>query len=384
VILARSPPMGISTGAYLMNISGWRRIIAGIILLITLSSCTRSAETSTKTAIDYPAIQAALENSISESPPLDNVRAVLINDHGDHKVTLYRHNFTPTDYEHVFSVTKSVISTLIGIAISDGLIRDVEQPLSELLPQYDRIMKPPIAKVTLRQLMSMTGGFETDAPQEVIDRIWSTKGDLVAYILREGQGAPAGSEFRYSNLSAHLVAAVLATAIERADGSSARSVLDYAREKLFDPLEIDSRPAFDDVLDLAEPAFSQAGFGWGTDPRGINIGALGLRLRAPDMLKLGELYLSGGSWHGKQLLPATWISSSTTPGPMTPDYGLFWWVQTVNGHQFYSAVGAQGQRIAVAPDLGLVMVILSATNVQPELSDGAVSALVNQVISSIG
>jgi CubicO group peptidase (beta-lactamase class C family) len=367
-----------------MIISTWPRIITGIILLITLSSCTSAPETSTKTAVDYTAIQSALEDSIAAgSPPLDNVRAVLIDDHGDPKVTLYRHNFAATDYEHVFSVTKSVLSTLIGIAISDGLLRGLDQPLSELLPQYDRVMKPSVAKVTLRQLMSMTGGFEADAPQEVIDRIWSTKGDLVAYILTKGQVVPAGSEFRYSNLSAHLVAAILATAIKRADGNNPRSVLDYAREKLFDPLEIDSRPAFDGVLDLADPAFSQAGFGWGTDPRGINIGALGLRLRATDMLKLGELYLSGGSWQGKQLLPATWISSSTTPGPMTPDYGLMWWVQTVNGHQYYSALGAQGQHIAVAPDLGLVMVILSATHLQPELSDGAVTALVNQVISSI-
>jgi CubicO group peptidase (beta-lactamase class C family) len=370
---------------YLMIISGWRRIIAGIILLITLSSsCTSAPETSTKSAIDYTAIQAALEDSIAAgSPPLDNVRAVLINDHGEPKVTLYRHSFTATDYEHVFSVTKSVVSMLIGIAISDGLIRDLEQPLTDLLPQYSRIMKPSVAKVTLRQLMSMTGGFEADAPQEVIDRIWSTKGDLVAYILTKSQVVPAGAEFRYSNLSAHLVAAILATAINRVDGNNPRSVLDYARVKLFDPLGIDSRPAFDAVLDLMDPAFSQAGFGWGTDPRGINIGALGLRLRATDMLKLGELYLAEGSWHGKQLLPATWISNSTAPGHMTPDYGLMWWVQTVNGHQYYTALGSQGQRIAVAPDLGLVMVILSATHEQAEVSDEAVTALVNQVISSI-
>ena len=165
----------------------------GVLLLAALSSCTTPSQTPTSKPVDYAAIEAGLKDSIAaDSPPLDNVRAVLIDVDGEPKVTLYRHGFTAADYEHVFSVTKSVLSMLIGIAISEGLIRDLEQPLNELLPQYHRIMKPSVAKVTLRQLMSMSGGFADDAPPEVLDKIWSTKGDLVAYIPAEGQVIPAG------------------------------------------------------------------------------------------------------------------------------------------------------------------------------------------------
>ena len=98
----------------------WRRILAGVLLLPALSSCTTPSQTPTGKPVDYAAIEAALKDSIAAgSPLLDNVRAVLIDVDGEPKVTLYRHGFTAADYEHPFSVTKSVLSMLIGTAISE-------------------------------------------------------------------------------------------------------------------------------------------------------------------------------------------------------------------------------------------------------------------------
>ena len=91
---------------------------------------------------------------------LDNVRAVLVSVDGETKVAHYRHGFTEDDHGHVFSVTKSVISILIGIAIADGLIASIDQPLAELLPEHRQAMTDDTAKVTLRQLMTMSGGFD--------------------------------------------------------------------------------------------------------------------------------------------------------------------------------------------------------------------------------
>jgi CubicO group peptidase (beta-lactamase class C family) len=86
----------------------------------------------------------------------------------------------------------------------------------------------------------------------------------------------AGTVFAYSNTSSHLVAAVLATALQGADGDHPRPVLDYARERLFDPLQIDTRPAYSKpLLHTAAAEFVDAGFGWGTDPKGIAVGAFG-------------------------------------------------------------------------------------------------------------
>jgi CubicO group peptidase (beta-lactamase class C family) len=200
----------------------------------------------------------------------------------------------------------------------------------------------------------------------------------------ESHAFPAGGELRYSNLSAHLVAAVLATALRR--GGEDRSVLDYARVKLFDPLGIQTRPAFDDPLplQLEGSAFARAGFGWATDPRGVHIGAFGLRLTAPDMLRIGELCRAGGNWNGQQLVPAAWISESTTLNSSTAGYGYLWWVDEVDGHSHFLAAGSQGQRIVVVPDLDLVMVVVSATYDPPRMGEGIVPMLVTQVITDVG
>ena len=172
--------------------------------------------------------------------------------------------------------------------------------------------------------------------------------------------ADAGTEFSYSNTSSHLVAAVLAAAFQRADGDHPRSVLDYAREKLFDPLQIDTRPAYTKPIPYTAAAeFVDAGFGWGTDPQGIAVGAFGLRLRTPDLLKLGELYRNNGTWHGKQILPANWVKQATSPSELNPQYGLMPWLYTWNGHEIYAARGWEGHLIVVVPDQKSVTAISS-------------------------
>ena len=110
-------------------------------------------------------------------------------------------------------------------------------------------------------------------------------------------------------------------------GSSARrrqpSAVDPGPQpaKLFDPLEIDTRPAFANQLpDTNAEKFADAGFGWGTDPQGIAVGAFGLRLRATDLLKLGGLYVNNGVWHGKQILPEQW-EEQAYPSDLNPQRG---------------------------------------------------------------
>ena len=144
------------------------------------------------------------------------------------------------------------------------------------------------------------------------------------------------------------VAAVLATALQRADGDSARSVLDYARRSF--------RSTGDRLATGVRPGTSTWIFGAlkgrfrvGHRPKGIHIGALGLRLTAADMLKLGELYRDHGQWQDKQLVPAAWIAESTEPGPERSWYGLFWWLEPTNRRPYYLALGSDGQHIAIAP-----------------------------------
>jgi CubicO group peptidase (beta-lactamase class C family) len=264
----------------------------------------------------------------------------------------------------VFSVTKSVISILIGIATADGLIASIDQPLTELLPEHRQAMGDDVAKLTLRQFRTMFGGFDEYLPEsDHWEKSPQAGGDCVDLLVERLQFP--GTTFWYSDISAHLVAAVLAAALERADGDRPRTILDYAREKLFDPLGISTRPAFSrPLLDVFGPGFAEAGFGWGTDPDGIQLGAYGLRLTAPDMLKIGELYRRDGVWSGRQIVPADWIQQSTSPSEHNEEYGMLWSILGEPDGPGYRASGRGGQGITVLPKSRAVMVYLST--VQPD------------------
>ena len=256
-----------------------------------------------------------------------------------------------TEHHHVWSVTKSIISTLVGIAIGEGKIPGVDATLAQLLPDHAEAMTPAVAGTTLEQLLTMTAGLAEDLPEA---------DDAVASILK-GQGADPGTGFSYTNNSAHLVAAILVEA-------TGMPLLEYARATLFDPLGIATRPAdqptFADWSDLTEPS----GFEWYVDPQGINLGGLGMSLRAQDLARIGLLYLDHGAWQGQQVLPADWVKEATTEHvPLEAGvegfapagevgYGYFWWTTRVDGVAAYSANGSFGQRILVVPDRDLVVV----------------------------
>ncbi len=390
-----------------MNVMVRRWLLAVIFMLVVVVGCSPAAAppspsppTLTATsAIDYPALEAEIEKAVTTGPAaLDNVRAVLVSVGGEPKIAHYRHGFTDRDHGHVFSVTKSVLSILVGIAISDGLISDVDQPLAELLPKHRQAMSGEASKVTLRHLMTMSGGFREIPGGFVWEESAKPGNSLVDVVLERRQEFEPGKVFWYSDASAHLVAAVLAAALKRADGNGTRTVLGYAREKLFDPLGISTHPSFSKPVpdSLHTPEFVAADFGWGTDPNGINLGGYGLRLTAPDMMKIGELYRRGGVWNGKQVVPSGWVHQCTTParyesqigGPL--EYGLLWWILTdpeQTGSEEpeqvgYSANGFGGQRIYVLPKSEAVIVYLS--NVQPnsQIDDTQLEPLDNVFIAA--
>ena len=110
--------------------------------------------------MDWQALEASVETVIEgDRQGLDNIHAIVVSVDGQTQWEHYRNGFGADDHEHVWSVTKSVVATLIGIAIDDGLIPSVDEPLSVLLPERRKAMTPTTSRVTLRQLMSMSGGF---------------------------------------------------------------------------------------------------------------------------------------------------------------------------------------------------------------------------------
>jgi len=157
-------------------------------------------------------------------------------------------------------------------------------------------------------------------------------------------------------------------------------VLDYARQKLFDPLGINTRPAFTKPVPDDSPEFDRARFGWGTDPQGIPVGAFGLRLTTTDLLRIGELYLNDGVWEGKQVLPHQWVQEARSPSQLQPRYGLLWWLYNWSGHDVPAARGSEGHVIAVVPDQKAVIAISSANHPEYTMDEEALFPLLNEVI----
>jgi CubicO group peptidase (beta-lactamase class C family) len=358
-------------------------ILAGIVGLMACTAPPMSEPATDRAAsavVDYAAMESAIEHKISSgSLALSTIDAVLVSVDGQTKVTRYRNGSKPEDALHVFSVTKSVASALIGIAIGEKIISGLDATLPELLPRYRKYLTEEEKSVTLRQLMSMTASFPSE--DDKLDKAFE-RTDPIPAILAGGLQWPPGQVFSYSNTGSHLVSAVLREALVRADGDNPRTVLEYAREKLFDPLEIDSSGAQERPVSPGDPAYNVlTGFGWGTDAAGLHTACCLLRIRPADMIKFGELYLGDGVWHGKRILPPGWVQQTMTPSELSSQYGLMWWLDLdVHGHRMWVARGAFGQVIAIAPEHRMVVAVGSVPTTDMATDPDEVWPLVNEVI----
>ncbi len=344
----------------------------------TLATTSPNPSTATAGVFD-PALAEVVETHLtSGSVSLLNVRAVLVTVDGTTRLSHYRDGFTATDHEHVHSVTKSVVSTLVGQAIDDGLISGLDAPLGDLLPDYREVMTKNTAAVTLRQLLTMSGGFLPDPPENVVARFSDPEFDLIRWSLTDGRPNPAGT-FDYSNIDAQVLSAVLAAAVAKSPERDRQTILEYARAKLFEPLGIVTEPAYTDAELPPNPEFDAAGFGWARIGP-LPIGGFGLRLTAEDMLKLGQLFLADGMWRGERILPDGWVAEVLMPSPSAPNYGLMWWLNDQAGVSYYSARGYEGQRIVVVPDRRAVIVILNMTGSSTPINDEELNPLVNDIL----
>jgi CubicO group peptidase (beta-lactamase class C family) len=374
----------------------WQRLAVLCLAAIVVVSCSTQPDDSpapaisSPPAVDYQALETAIETKImSGSVGWQTIEAVLVSVDGETRIAHYRNGRKPDEALHVWSVTKSVTSALIGIALDEQIIGSLDQTLEELLPQYRRFMTVEQKQISLRQLMAMTAGFPPDEPRDVIWKVFQHDRDPVPLILTEGLSVEPGEVFQYSSRSSHLVSAVLQAALERTSGERFPTVLAYARAKLFDPLEIDTRPAYEKPVVLPTPLSydTMSAFGWGTDAAGLHSACCLLRLRPADMIKIGELYLGGGVWQGKQILPTGWVEQSTAVGPLTPEYGLMWWrmalIPTTDNptpHDTVIARGSEGQLIAIVPDRHLVVAVGSVPTKDYVLASSDVSFLLTDVI----
>ncbi|MCK6209107.1 beta-lactamase family protein [Georgenia sp. EYE_87] len=307
----------------------------------------------------------------------EHVRAFLVVQDGRPVFERYRDS-TPETTHDVHSVTASIMSVLVGIAIEEGHLAGVHPTLGELLPDHAAQMPDGVSSVTLEHLLTMTGGLPA-APFDA-----GGPGDVVGGVLADGLRFAPGERFVHSDRGAHLVSAVLAEA-------TGTSVLAFARERLFDPLEIVTEPAAEPVAVAGnQAAYDRAAFAWPVDAQGRHLGASHLKLTASDLVRIGRLMAEGGRREGRQLVPEWWVAASTNlqaePAGsvrVTEGYGYLWWVTTADGRDAFAALGHGGQLVEVVPELELVVVALSAVPAQTSevLDAAALLALVDEVVA---
>jgi CubicO group peptidase (beta-lactamase class C family) len=247
---------------------------------------------------------------------------------------------------NVKSVSKSVISALVGIAIERKLIRGVDAPIAPYFPQLDRDSDPRKRGITIEDLLTMRSGLESTSFDNY--GAWVRSRNWIDFVLSRPMVAGRGEAVEYSTGSTHLLSAILTKA-------SKRDTHQLAQEVLATPL-----------------GFTLAR--WPRDPQGIYFGGNDMLLTPRQMLAFGSLYLHGGRLKGRQIVPARWVETSCVPrgrSRFNPDqgYGYGWWTREFAGRRACFAWGFGGQYILVFDDLDLVVVTTSSASVSDERRD---------------
>lgn len=267
----------------------------------------------------------------------ENVRAhsLLIIRNGFIVADAYFYPYTPNTRHDVASVTKSITSTLIGIAVDKGLIKDVSQPVLGFFTDRKAANLDERKKaMTVEHLLMMESGLQCiNSPTEVTLFQMMGSRDWVQFMLDLPMTDAPGTRFEYNSGGVHVLSAI----IRKTGGMSA---LSFARRDLFEPLGIS------DVV-------------WPLDPRGEdNHGWGDLQLRPHDMAKIGYLFLNNGQWEGKTILSADWVRAATQKRVALRDgesYGYLWWMPA-QPPGLTEARGRGGQRIIIWPEKNIVIV----------------------------
>ncbi|MBE9915152.1 serine hydrolase [Paenibacillus donghaensis] len=286
-----------------------------------------------------------------------NINGIVIVRDGFIAYEKYFNGCGPDDAHHVASVTKSIMSALIGIAIDAGYIEHVDQKVLDFFPEYvpDAVDRQK-QEITIRHLLTMTAPYPFADWQEPLDKL-CMQPDWVKYTLDMlGQKGTIG-DFKYSTAGAHLLSAI----ITRSTGKSAR---EFANERLFKPIGMKEIPDFEMKSFGFDDLFGTNVKGWVKDPNHNSTGGWGLTLSPRDMGRFGFLYMNRGIWDNHQVISGTWIDESTT---MTPNnYGYLWWLREEDGIFAYVALGDGGNVICCIPNKDLVIAIASGFIMNPK------------------
>jgi CubicO group peptidase (beta-lactamase class C family) len=253
--------------------------------------------------------------------------------------------YTAETPHELYSVTKSVVGTLVGIAIDKQYIAGVSQPAADFFRSYTYAPDARKDAMTLEDLLTMRTGLDWREEDATFGAMYQSR-DWVQFMLDIPMREQPGQQFRYCSGCSHLLSAI----VQQRSGMNTR---DFAQQSLFGPLGIHAAT-------------------WEQDRQGMPIGGWGLQLTPRDMAKLGYLYLHEGMWDGRQVVSAKWVSAAVqrhtaTDSELGLGYGYQWWAYPRFGA--YAALGRSGQTVFVVPKLQLIVVTTASLDGHERIFD---------------
>lgn len=291
-------------------------------------------------------VSISLDAARDAAAELPRLHSLLVSWRGSLLLEHYGRGITRSRHANVKSVSKSVVSALVGIAIARGSIPSLSTPIATWFPELRSDPDAARRRITVEDLLSMRAGLESTSFDGY--GAWVRSRNWVRYALTRPMVNEPGTTMDYSTGNTHLLSAILTRATKRSTHA-------FAQQVLATPL-----------------GFTLAR--WPRDPQGFYFGGNDMLLTPRQMLAFGELYLRGGELKGRQIVPAEWVRTSCVPrgrSRFNPDqqYGYGWWMRPFAGRDACFAWGFGGQYIFVVRDLDLVVVTTSSTAVSDERRD---------------
>ncbi len=285
------------------------------------------------------------ENTINETGNMSHLNAVLIYSHGKLILEEYFNQLDENTLANIKSVNKSLLSILVGIAIDNKFINNIDETIGQYLPNYKVFREDRVKmQIRIRDLLNMRAGFDYDEMASYRfgeHPIWDSR-DWVRQISELNMAHKPGERYRYGTVQTHLLSAILTNA-------TGMDTLSFANKYLFHPLNID-------------------GVVWYRSQKGVYMGGSDMFLTPREMLQIGQLYLNKGLYKQRQIVSKQWVERSLIgdfPEEKISDtdhYGYLWKRFKIRGMNAYRAAGFGGQFIINIPELDTSIVTTANPN----------------------
>jgi CubicO group peptidase (beta-lactamase class C family) len=295
----------------------------------------------------------ALEPAVKAASELPRLHSLIVSQRGRIILERYFNGRRETTPANVKSVSKSVISALVGIAVDRKLLS-----LGDPIAKYFTDLPEPKRTITIAQLLAMQSGLESTSNRNY--GAWVQSSNWVRHALAKPLVAAPGTQMIYSTGNTHILSALLTKA-------TGKNTWQFAQEALAKPLGFSLSP-------------------WVRDPQGIYFGGNEMVMTPRQMLAFGEMYRNDGQVNGRQILSKTFIDDTFEPRGRSRisgrEYGYGWWMRDMAGRKAYYAWGFGGQYIVLVPSLELTVVSTSAATVSEDRRDHrrTVDEIIEQLI----